>query len=239
MSTIAPDQLPTPSCPAPAVAPLVWGGAPVAPTTAVRASAAARRRKLTLVAAAAVVVTLGGVGVAMNRGTEVPAGSSDDRRSNRSETNEVGADPEATSATDPAATDPGTAGNVNGDIDFAGAYRALFGVAPAAATLECVTDAGAGLTTEIEALITGANQTYESVQAGFVPFAQCAPDQDFVGAMLPAAQQVLGGAGDQNCIAGLLSQFDVAGRSEVLAVAYVDINTFVERMYSTFSGCIV
>lgn len=243
MSTIAPDQLPTPSlAPAPGVAPTApplapgWGQAPAwtpAPAATTAAVAPARRsatvKRLATAGLALAVVALGGTAMALRGGSEASASDrSDDRRERRNDddTDLGGGDTD----------DTVSAGNAS--IDVAGAYRMVIGLEPSSSTLDCLEPGVQDAAADVQAMVDGTVTGFDQVVAAMTPFAECVPAGDFAATMMSGITQVLQGSSvDEACVVSVLDTFTVADRVDVLASAYATPQEFVDRLYSTFVGC--
>ena len=264
MSTLRPDQLPTPTAaPAarPAVLPLAaeWGAAPspVAPTQVTPAGApgtvtnpvasAARRylvRKaaaaglaVAIVAVAGAAMTLRGSGAeAADRDRDTQVGDRDDRDDSDDDpvTSEGGWLDEP--ADDPSDDPEVPAGNAS--IDVAAAYTAVIGFAPSADTVDCVSEAMQPVIADVQAVVDGTATTYAQVQSAMTPFAECAPAADFDAAVIAGAAQVMQGLQlDQVCAQSVIDTFTLADRVGILTDAYADPQNFVQKLSNTFGGC--
>ncbi|MBI5090344.1 MAG: hypothetical protein HZB15_16215 [Actinobacteria bacterium] len=231
MSTISPDQLPTPvpgfAAPAgsPFAAPTFATPSPVVPVPRRRANV-----RLVAAAVAGLVLVGGGVAAATRDSSgsatspERPAGQTDDGgRAVPVDSVPVDSVPVATDVT-----------------DLAGVYRAAIGVDGSATTLDCLAaelDADTVAAQHVADWAAGAQLSLDEAQAAYTPFVACAPDADYLAIMVPAAVMIVGGNADEACITQILQSFGVDGRAEAYALAYADAAQFQERMYSTFTQC--
>jgi hypothetical protein len=256
MSTISPDQLPSPTRPI---------GAPVAPAAVMHRTPQAwkpqmpqapRRplntRLVTMVLGGLVV--LGGTAAAVKAQGNGPAASpkpartterthnTDPQNSQPQNSQPQNSDPQNSQPED---SQPENSGGGSGtelsSADLDRTYTMVFGVHGSAATLECVAaqidQSGGDLATAVADWTDGTQFSLADAQQIFTPFAACAPDQDFLAEMVPAAVAVVGDSTGQACVADILVTFGVAGRAEAEALAYADPTQFQSRMYSTFVGC--
>lgn len=230
MSTIAPDQLPTPTTARPSVVPPppVWNA--VAQPAAFHAAAPAgrtinRTTKLSIIGAVLAVVVLGGAAMTMGD-NDTTTSSSNERRSDRTDRT----DPDATTEVDPPANTT--------SIDVAGSYQAMFGVAASADTLECLTDGVSDVESSVQAVIAGTRSGRAEVETAMTPFAECASDDDYASMVLTLATNVVQPSSlDQQCALSVFNTFTAADRLGVLVDSYLDPNQFVQRLFDTFTGC--
>lgn len=221
MSTISPDQLPTP----------FWPGAPATTSNQTGRPAGRPGRAGLISAAVAGLVLLGGAGLVAFGGSDTsPSSTRNDERGG-----ERGDEPDRTEAEDPDVR------VTTADLDRA--YAMVFGVQGSPATLDCVAGEiesdGDELAADVLGWADGGQLSLAAAQRVFTPFVGCAPDADFLAEMVPAAVQVVGGAADEGCITATLLNLGLEGRAEAHALAYADPGQFVDRMYSTFVGCAI
>lgn len=228
MSTIAPDQLPTPAqipaqIPAqmPAQVPTQSHGL-IAATVATGRTALVRR--LTVVGAVGVAVLgLGAAGVGLAGGGDAGAGGAPvttdvDRH--------VGGD------------ETGTASAGNASVDVAGAYVALFGVSPTADTAACIDAAAAPVIADVQAVVDGVAGSVDQVAIGMEPFASCVAVEDFDATMLSSAANLVAPAQlDESCAFSVLATFTATDRLDVLVTAATDPAQYDQRVFNTFGGC--
>lgn len=229
MSTIAPDQLPTPTTVRPSVVPPppVWNA--VAQPATLHAAPATRRTisrttRLSIVGAVLTVVVLGGAALTM--GGDDTTASNSDRRGERSDRT----DPDTTTEVDP--------GTNTSSIDVAGSYQAMFGVAASAATLECLTDGVGDVESAVQSVIAGTPSGRDEVETAMTPFAECASDDDYASMVLTLATNAVQPSSlDQQCALSVFNTFTAADRLGVLVDSYMDPNQFIQRLFDTFTGC--
>jgi hypothetical protein len=240
MSTISPDQLPSPvrTFAAPGAASSFAAPAAGSPFGFVPAPATTpRRRTVQLVAAlVAGLVLVGGGVAAATRDSSRPSDSTEQRRQPSGD--------ETPAVTDPPVTDPAgnRAGTELGVDDVALAYQGVLGVQASPSSLDCVTAELAidpAATQHVADWVGGAGLTLADAQVAFTPFVACAPDGDYLASMVPAAVSIVGGSANEACVTGILQSFGVEGRAEAFALAYADPQQFEERMFSTFAQCVV
>jgi hypothetical protein len=253
MSTIAPDQLPTPTTTPTAPLPPAptWGPTPTSPATPASPAGPAsrstsRRNILGAVAAVVVAAGLGAAAIGLGGGGEASARETDRRSQSdaRDEGTEVANNPDdlgtsSAGSDTPAVTDtPATPSAGNASIDIVGSYQAMFGVTPSASTLECVQTGVSSVAAQVQAVVDGAAVSTADVAAAMTPFAECAPAQDFSGMVLTLGMQVVQPSSlDQQCALSVIDTFTATDRLSVLVESYMTPDQFVQKLYTTFAPC--
>lgn len=214
MSRIAAEELPSPvAAPAPQV---VW-----APLATAPAAAPARRSGTALIGGLAVVAA-GVFGFLQLRNDDSNTASNPTVVTN------------ATNAVD----GNGVAGNsALTEQQLSGAYTAIFGTTADSSTMGCLSQQIGTAGGEAARLAQGETLGYEQAKVGFVPFAACASDADFVGQLLAATVSLYPNGADQECVAIGLASFDVADRADALALALTRKSELGNRLYNYFIEC--
>lgn len=238
MSTISPDQLPSPVQAFGAPSPTPFSAPFAGPAGVTPPSAATPRRRSNgrLIAAAVAGLVLAGGGVAAATRDSSGAAHANERR--QEQPDRTGGD---TGPTDPTNPPVDTPSSDLGPTDIARAYQAVFGVQGGANALDCVeTELSVDATAARHTVdfLEGSGLSVSEAQVAFTPFVACAPDVDFLASMVPAAITIVGGRADESCVSGILQSFGVEGRAEAFALAYADAQQFQDRMFSTFAQCV-
>lgn len=211
MSRIAAEELPSPvAAPAPQV---VWAPLATAP------SAAPARRSGTALIGGLAVAAAGVFGFLQLRNDD----------SNTASTTTIAVN---------AQSDNGVAGNsALTEQQLSGAYTAIFGTTADSSTMGCLSQQIGTAGGEAARLAQGETLGYEQAKVGFVPFAACASDADFVGQLLAATVSLYPNGADQECVALGLASFDVADRADALALALTSKSELGNRLYNYFIEC--
>jgi hypothetical protein len=227
MATISADQLPTPTtAPTPSMSlPFATTATTFAPPAAASTSTRRRRHAKRPLAVGGLVASLavaGGVAFMTTRGGGADAGHASNVPASTVET----AQPTSNGAT---ATDPG----------LGAAYTTIVGRQPSTETLDCLAGSVDTTSPELQTLLAGGQLSFEAAEMTFAPFIQCAPDADFLADMVSVSQQLLGPTADVACLEQTLAALDTTVRTQAIALAHADSQTFVDTLYNTVAGCAV
>jgi len=200
--------------------------APTAPASGPAAAGGGPKRNAVVGAVVASLAVAGAAGFFLTRGGAGEAGPSP--------VSTVTTVDAATTTQQPATTIPAAASL---DVDLSAAYAAILGAQPSAATLSCLTSSVDAGSADLANFLAGTPLSLPSAQATFAPFIGCAPDADFLTDMVTVSQQVLGATGDVACIQQTLVALDITTRTQAIALAHADPQTFVDQLFTTVAGC--
>jgi hypothetical protein len=223
MSRIAAEELPTPvAVPAPQVG---WapqpGWAPLAAAPVAAAPAPARRSSAWLLIGGLAAAAAGIVGFLQVRGDDTSA---------------------ATTSTLQTAggngSGNGSAGNTAvSDQQLSSAFTAIFGTTADTATISCISGQIGDAGSQAARLAAGETLTYDQALEGFVPFADCASDADFVGQFLAVTVAQYANGADEECVANGLAGLSVQDRANALALALTSRDELNTQLFNYFAGC--
>lgn len=223
MSNITANELPTPII----VRQPMYAPVPVAPLAPVPSNG--RRRVVMLAAAGLAALAIGGYAVR--------AQGSDSSTTTSAAVISNSVEPTGNSTAAP--TGGGSAGNSSltaAELD--NAYQYVLGVQPSTATVACL-DAAIGTNGgPIAKFAQGETLPADQAGAVFTPFATCAPDNDFLGLMLPVTMDALQQQADQACVSQGLTQLSLADRVTALQLAYSDAGQRANVFITFFEGCL-
>ena len=198
------------------------GYPPVAPG----GPAGGKQRRNAIIGAGVVVLIAATVGIVL-------ATRSDDSPTTRPRTDETD-DPSETDETDDT---PAPGGDGGGSADLTAVFTTLWGIAPAADSVTCLSSSTAGLEADIATLAAGGSLEVNRLQAALVPFVSCAPTDVVTNTLSPGVAQLFAGNADQQCISSIWLSLPVDTIATELAVAFTDNATYQTWATSTFGSC--